>query len=615
MKKTIVLILCAIIAVSMHNPVFATENESEDMVENEARRVAEIPELREKNSDTYLLSDGSYECVVYAEDKYYHQDGKLIEFDNSIVPIDYKNEETQYHYVNASSSTKVYFPDNNPSILIESGKKQLSFSFADAAPTKAQIGEGNKGYKFPEFDLDSNSCITYSDVYKSVDVVYAVKKGGVKEYIILKDNDAPAEYLYEFDTTDCYIKENEKGSLDVYDLSDEHIYEFAPLFAVDSNGSYTEELKYEILKRSDTTTIVGISISKDFLEENERAFPVLIDPSIMVTGEWCTYDSYVSSRYPNTNYYLQDWLRTGRDSDFYTRRTYIKFDLPSGITKNGISFAYIDIRKYSGSAPNVKAYRATGNWSSSSLTWNNKPGYTTTNASGKASALSNNWYRLNVTNIVKGWYAGSYNNYGFVLKDATESGTTQWTTFYSSDAASPNKPELHINYTYYGTRPYQSTSKKNINCMGYALEYNQYITGSDLNLSPSAMTGKTTSQLQSYIATKAETWMRNNIQQANYGVISSYNSGINSSWYRIVLRVGFTDLDGDGVLDANENWDYHWWYQTKDGNWADKAGTTPSRYRNNTYNINPTSQVWSGYVNYNSAGKFYQIKDIRTVAW
>ena len=53
-----------------------------------------------------------------------------------------------------------------------------------------------------------------------------------------------------------------------------------------------------------------------------------------------------------------------------------------------------------------------------------------------------------VTNIVKSWYTGTYSNYGFVLKDATESGTSQWTTFYSSDAASPNKPELVINYNW-----------------------------------------------------------------------------------------------------------------------------------------------------------------------
>lgn len=53
---------------------------------------------------------------------------------------------------------------------------------------------------------------------------------------------------------------------------------------------------------------------------------------------------------------------------------------------------------------------------------------------------------MNTTSLVKKWINGTYNNYGFVVKDDTSTGTVQWTTFYSSDKASPHKPELHIVY-------------------------------------------------------------------------------------------------------------------------------------------------------------------------
>lgn len=102
---------------------------------------------------------------------------------------------------------------------------------------------------------------------------------------------------------------------------------------------------------------------------------------------------------------------------------------------------------YSGAVPSIKAYRVTEDWTSDSLTWNNKPEYTSTDASLTATMSSNNWYRAYVTAIVKSWLKGTYRNDGFLLKDETESGTSQWTTFYSSDAASPNKPELIINYS------------------------------------------------------------------------------------------------------------------------------------------------------------------------
>ena len=122
------------------------------------------------------------------------------------------------------------------------------------------------------------------------------------------------------------------------------------------------------------------------------------------------------------------------------------FDIPASISEGTISSAYISIKKYSGTAPSVTVNRVTGTWSSSTLTWNNKPGYTTTN-SASLYAYSDDWYRAYVTSIVRGWVYGDYSNNGFVLKDTTETDTSQWTTFYSSDAASPNKPELHITYT------------------------------------------------------------------------------------------------------------------------------------------------------------------------
>ena len=111
---------------------------------------------------------------------------------------------------------------------------------------------------------------------------------------------------------------------------------------------------------------------------------MLIDPSTMITGETNTKDSYVSSRYGTTNYYMNNYLKTGRDADYYTRRTFIKFDLPTNLYGANIAYAYINIKMYTGSTPSINAYRVTGNWTSSTITWNNMPGISTVNASAAA---------------------------------------------------------------------------------------------------------------------------------------------------------------------------------------------------------------------------------------
>ncbi|MBQ4428854.1 MAG: hypothetical protein II871_03685, partial [Clostridia bacterium] len=70
--------------------------------QQEPTRVKQLDELRESNSDTYLLSDGSYECVVYAADKYYKDDsGKYVEIDHSIVRAQSLRFGKSYAYKNA----------------------------------------------------------------------------------------------------------------------------------------------------------------------------------------------------------------------------------------------------------------------------------------------------------------------------------------------------------------------------------------------------------------------------------------------------------------------------------------------------------------------------------
>ena len=119
--------------------------------------------------------------------------------------------------------------------------------------------------------------------------------------------------------------------------------------------------------------------------------------------------------------------------------------------------AHLDIEKISGAAPTMRAYRVTGSWSSSTITWANKPNYTTTHQSTQSMPVSSgsSWYRMDVTSMVNAWVDGNYTNYGFVLVDSVEDDPDHWTTLYSSDADSSHKPALYI--TYSGTTEPPST--------------------------------------------------------------------------------------------------------------------------------------------------------------
>ena len=62
---------------------------------------------------------------------------------------------------------------------------------------------------------------------------------------------------------------------------------------------------------------------------------------------------------------------------------------------------------------------------------------------------------------------------------------------------------------------------------------------------------------------------------------------------------------------AHDAWDYHWWYQTDTGQWAEKDGPDPSRKIPGTSaTTNPGSSanqsLWGAY--YASGCKYFAIK-------
>ena len=168
--------------------------------------------------------------------------------------------------------------------------------------------------------------------------------------------------------------------------------------------------------------------------------------------------------------------------------------------------------------------------------------------------------------------------------------------------------------TTYGCRAYEYEPSSGINCMGYALSYDAYIGATMLGMTAAGIDAcNTTSDWLSYTTQKSQIWMNSHVL---YFTKAAHNSSINTSTqYRVVLRVGWKDLNGDGELDYNQYYqdlfDYHWWYQTSTGQWAMKQASAPSGLIAGTSgSTNPYNVVWPGlgYSNfYNSTCKYYAV--------
>lgn len=553
----------------------------QEFAQEESR--ADILVLRSAYSKTYILPDNTYQTVVSAEPVHYQDtDGYFKDIENTIVDETKTLKSTSYKHKNAANAYTARFGDMSGTlpVLMEYGGNSVGFRPVGARDAVAQKGRATNALKSV---VPDENAMTYYDVYPGVDMVYESAISGLKEYIVLKRPGTPNEFEFDMELNGLRIQEK-AGTIKLEDETGAELLEITGLMAFDANGEATDKVGCEVLENEGKYRI-RVTLDEDYLAAKDRAYPVVIDPSVMITGSNSTFDTFVSSAKPNTNYYMNNYLRLGYDSTYKTQRTYIRFNLPTSISASHVTSAKLRMKMYSGDTIALRAYRVTGSWTPKTMTWNNKPGYAAESV-GVMDADGTPWYKIVITDQVKKWLNKTHANNGLLLKRNNESGSA--TVFYSSDAPSPNKPELIINHTgttFYGARGYLSLPKTDdYNCMGYAINKKGFIDFPTLELYPGTVS-TSESQFFSLVKSHSEKYMREH--GVKFRQINSYNSSINSNEYVVVMRAAYWDRDGNKRVtcsqdlqnpDAKTHEDptFHWMYRTNTGVWASKNGGNAS---------------------------------------
>lgn len=476
MRKTPLLKIIAVLLICLfgiQSTGFAAS--TSDTVVSAHEKEVELVELRTTDSKTYRLSDGTFRYVGYAEDVHYKDSyGKLVEIDNTIIN---SVEKDGYVFRSAANSWKAFFSNklcDLNAVFLEKDDYSLSFSmpFANQQITARKSVDmiDSEASFYGDIKTD-NRVVVYQEVFTGVDVVYTVKTLGIKEDIILKNAASPRSFEFAI-TADGLTAIERDGTVYFQDEAGNNVFHIGALYMTDANGKYSEAVTWSLNQVKNGYDLV-ISASDEFLNAGDTVYPVIIDPSIMVTGTSNTFDTCVDEQYPSSNYYSSENLWTGGATGTNRMRTYIKFNMPSGISASQVTSATLRIKKRAYQAPTIRGYRVTSSWSPSSVTWNNQLGYTITNGTSIITLDTGSWYKLNTTTLVKYWLAGTYSNYGFILKEPSESSSSQKTKYYSSDAPSPNKPELIIEYSNY---PINTVSVRKITDETYREEYSSYTT-------------------------------------------------------------------------------------------------------------------------------------------
>jgi hypothetical protein len=193
--------------------------------------------------------------------------------------------------------------------------------------------------------------------------------------------------------------------------------------------------------RTDTDVTADISVTASFAIQT-YTLASIADTKVVAQAPTSNYGTA-------TSFDVQAYYASGR------QRGLIGFDLssiPVGSTINSATFSAYYYSYYSaGLDPAGRTYylyRNTGSWTETGATWNNKPGYTTSQGASTTMPGSFGWVSWNVKDIVQSWVNGA-TNYGLLMMDSNETqGVNKVAMFYSREYADPAlRLMLVIDYT------------------------------------------------------------------------------------------------------------------------------------------------------------------------
>jgi predicted CxxxxCH...CXXCH cytochrome family protein len=163
-------------------------------------------------------------------------------------------------------------------------------------------------------------------------------------------------------------------------------------------------------------------------------------------------DTDIRSNAASTNYGTATTMRVQGDYTAGIQRAMLQFDLSTIPSATTITSATLSLYKESGAfSRTLNAHEIIASWVETFATWNNSNANfnPTVAASANGGAANPATVVWDLTSMVQGWINTPANNFGVVIRDSSESGTSaRYEVFTSREGTTPaNRPKLTITYS------------------------------------------------------------------------------------------------------------------------------------------------------------------------
>ncbi|MDN7226744.1 DNRLRE domain-containing protein [Planococcus sp. N064] len=446
----------------------------------------EVMSLRSETSKTYSNPDSTFTTEISEEPIHYKEDesSKWVPIDNTLVPV-----ATGDAVVNKANSFTAEFNEetNTTEELVQVQEGNLSVSLTPVGPKETVPKIVQNDMQAVTGEVERNT-ILYTDVYPNTDIKYTVGTDSVKEDIILKqkpEENTPTSFSFKLDLKGLSYEVLENNQIILSDkASKEPVFYLEAPFMYDSfkpegyqaNADVTsfseEALSYDLemtIEQRDEQLFIELVPNKDWLESEERVYPVVIDPTIAKFQPQAKLeDTNIRSHFPNNTGGSETTLGVGLYQDASQTnkiRSLLKFDLSSIPSGTRVIDANLNMwlsSVWNDTGLDIGLHEATNNWTEGGATWTKRDGVNSWIKGGgdySSTLLSSVGvdtltdqsvnYKWNVPTLtVHRWIHDAQTNKGLVLKANNET-VKSWKKFISSDeAALPGlTPLLSVTYT------------------------------------------------------------------------------------------------------------------------------------------------------------------------
>ncbi len=418
--------------------------------------IAELSNNRDTYTKQFLLDNGNKMAVQYAIPVHYQDsEGTWRQYDNRMTEIEAEaadatvtdNAEPEYRVIQSDKDIRLSKKASEKKLVtIEKDGHQISWGFSGINKVDVVFTEEDSTYEGNDAFLTLEGIIQearYDNAFTNVDLQYYILPTGVKENIILKNADVQNEFEMEYKFHQLTATQTDSQHITLSDSDGNPVYTITAPVMCDANGVWSNALTLTIVEAKQNKLTVKLTADAQWLQDEERSFPVTVDPSFNTEQTWGSVDSTtIVSGHPNTSY--------GLDGDSYIGSLYVGYEINSSFRKTRALIrlntlpqlspgdVIVDaqlclLQQASYKNIQVNVHQATADWEMATATWNSmNSSYNTTVEDYDITTYSTNpiFNSWNVTNLVRKWYDGTAENYGVMLVAPSETATSMSRVIY-----------------------------------------------------------------------------------------------------------------------------------------------------------------------------------------